>query len=518
LPLHTAISPNARSANESAAEENTHAQKSLEKVIYQHGNLLLNIQPKLTIGASDDPYEQEANAISDRVMRRPEQDFIQLKCSDCEREDQEKIHRKPWSEAGISFIQAKGEATGTVSDSVDHSIQSSKGSGSTLDNATQSFMSSRFGSSFSQVKVHNNREAIELNQSLDSNAFTVGNDIYFNEGQYDPGSSQGKQLLAHELTHVLQQNDSIQHQLIQREPTRPRSTTGNRMIVEVERILTTVRDPASADETTRMWSGVGTNFSGAVTAGSIARRVWTYIFLRHFTEANSAPGVESAHPRYFYSHQYGWVDGQHFFGFIDFAEKHYNDTGGNRQEAFDRATAQGLEIETNQQQIRDYVLLQRPPATDVTRFMQVQPPNTPLFRLPAAIASGTAHMAAEAYASLSLGGTQGELFGMLNQAQRRKFFADSAKSAFTYEDFVSNQLGTRFFYTHGITINGLPPSAREAAFRNALNTFFASIGVENNPARLISLAAGLPGQEQFNALKTTEGDERRRHPELFRLP
>lgn len=514
MPKQTLQTQTPNSTPASAVMENMSLQEPSEHELNTKKLNRLIILPKLTVGAPDDPYEKEADAVTDKVMRMPDQNFVQRKCSECE-EKEGKIHRKP---SVTPLIQAKGDFMNKVSDSLSKAIQSSKGTGILMDSKTQSFMSNRFGRDFSNVKVHSDKESEQFNKNLNSNAFTVGNDIYFNKGQFQPNTSEGKKLMAHELTHVLQQKNNIQHQLIQREPTRPRSTTGNRIILEVERILTTARDTASSNETTRLWSNVVTNFSDAVTVGSIARRVWTYLFLRHFVEADSAPGVESVHPRYFYSHTYGWVDGQHFFGFIDFAEKHFNETGGNRQEAFNRATDQGLEIETNQQRIKDYVVLSRPPATDVTRFMQVQPPNTPAFRVPLAIASGAANLAAQAYASITLGGTQGELFGLLNDTQRRKFFVDSAKSAFTYEDFVSNQLGTRFFYTHGIAINNLPPSSRESAFRNALITFFNSINVENNPETLNGLAAGLPGQEQFNALKTTEQDERQRHPELFRLP
>jgi hypothetical protein len=151
--------------------------------------------------------------------------------------------------------------------------------------------------------------------------------------------------------------------------------------------------------------------------------------------------------------------------------------------------------------------------------MEVQPPNTFLFRGPQAIAAALAQGAAEAIASLSLGdSTQGQVYSLLNAAQRQKFFIDSAKSAFTYEDFRSNQLGVRFFYQHGLAINALPSYSREYAFRNSLATFFSNIGVEDDQATVDGLASGLPTQEQFSAGKTTEDTERRLHPELFRLP
>jgi hypothetical protein len=150
--------------------------------------------------------------------------------------------------------------------------------------------------------------------------------------------------------------------------------------------------------------------------------------------------------------------------------------------------------------------------------MQVRPPNTPLFRTPQMVAGGAAHFAAVLYALIKLKGTQGELFGLLNERQTQKFFLDSAKSAWSYEDIASNQLGIRFFYQHGLRLNSLLPMVREPFFLLALHSFFGSIRVENNQARLDDLARSLPGSERWDRPTTTEERERRRHPELFSLP
>src|SRR5690625_6993220 len=66
-------------------------------------------------------------------------------------------------------------------------------------------MGSKMGADFSDVTIHTGGEATELNQGLGARAFTVGSDIYFNEGQYNAESAPGKRLLAHELTHTIQQ-------------------------------------------------------------------------------------------------------------------------------------------------------------------------------------------------------------------------------------------------------------------------------------------------------------------------
>jgi hypothetical protein len=64
------------------------------------------------------------------------------------------------------------------------------------------------GQDFSDVRVHTDSKADELSQNLSAKAFTTGNDIFFKDGTYNPGSSSGQQLIAHELTHVVQQGAS----------------------------------------------------------------------------------------------------------------------------------------------------------------------------------------------------------------------------------------------------------------------------------------------------------------------
>jgi hypothetical protein len=289
------------------------------------------------------------------------------------------------------------------------------------------------------------------------------------------------------------------------------------MLAEANRVLALVRDTASTDATTSMWSNVDSNF-GAVTAGSIARRIWTNLFLRHFVEPPGRPGVESSHPRYFFSHTYGWIDGQHFFGFIDYAERHFARLG-DRQQAFEAATQQGVQIERDQQRVRDYVVAGASPDSGPLRHMQVRPPNTPAFLAPQATYGAFAGIGASVYAGASLSGTESEIFNQLDITQLLKFWTDAAKSAWTYEDIVSDQLGTRFFFTHGATINAAPVASRESAFLSALSSFFSNIGVEDDQAVVDRKAVewGLPGVERFLAPRMDEASARRRHPGLFSL-
>ena len=96
-----------------------------------------------------------------------------------------------------------GESFGTAA--LEDNLSSTKGQGQALDSETQDHMGSQIGADFSGVRVHTGSNANEMNRSLGAQAFTHGSDIYFNEGKYDTQSSSGKELLAHELTHTVQQ-------------------------------------------------------------------------------------------------------------------------------------------------------------------------------------------------------------------------------------------------------------------------------------------------------------------------
>ncbi len=88
------------------------------------------------------------------------------------------------------------------------SLSSTKGKGSPLPDSTRTFMESRFQADFRDVRVHTGEEAGSLSRSIQAQAFTHGNDIYFNSGRYSPHTPSGSLLLAHELTHTIQQGAS----------------------------------------------------------------------------------------------------------------------------------------------------------------------------------------------------------------------------------------------------------------------------------------------------------------------
>ena len=173
-------------------------------------------QMKLAIGRPNDRFEQEADTVADQVVAQPKrQDSlaagIQTKPLD------KMISRLSSSPAtAVSpkqlqrHVQRQENNAATASDDVAGRLSSRRGGGNTLDENTRGEMESSFGADFSNVRIHTGSEATQLSQDLGAKAFTHGSDIYFNEGQYNPNSSDGKHLLAHELTHTVQQGAAIQ--------------------------------------------------------------------------------------------------------------------------------------------------------------------------------------------------------------------------------------------------------------------------------------------------------------------
>lgn len=127
-------------------------------------------------------------------------------------------------------IQRKGKGeSGTVPAAVEQSISSSKGKGESLPCKVQQNMGSVMGADFSEVRVHADQTAADMSKALDAQAFTHGKDIYFNRNKYNPGSKDGQHLLAHELTHTIQQGASAHRKMVQRNGngnnTQPASAT-----------------------------------------------------------------------------------------------------------------------------------------------------------------------------------------------------------------------------------------------------------------------------------------------------
>lgn len=158
------------------------------------------LQAKLQIGQPNDIYEQEADRVAERVMRMPDP-VVQRKCQPgkkCPLED-EKMK---------GSVQLKTDnPTGMIASVPDNFI-SSLGPGQPLDSATRAFFEPRFGQDFSGVKVHTGIQAADSAREVKARGYAIGSDVVFGAGEYAPDSFVGKQLIAHELAHVVQQNRS----------------------------------------------------------------------------------------------------------------------------------------------------------------------------------------------------------------------------------------------------------------------------------------------------------------------
>lgn len=222
-----------------------------------------SIQAKLTIGQPDDKYEKEADAMADKVVQRlampdvlerkePGEQarplaaaitpLVQTKCAACEQDEKlqkreeedlvqessEELQRKPIFESSVQLpdddnsnniqrkcaecekegkLQTKSVSSdpAPITSYTESNLNSTKGRGSPMPASTREQMESSFGSDFSHVRLHCDSSAVQMSKDLHAQAFTHGSDIYFNSGKYNADSVGGKHLLAHELTHVLQQ-------------------------------------------------------------------------------------------------------------------------------------------------------------------------------------------------------------------------------------------------------------------------------------------------------------------------
>ncbi|MBL7813091.1 MAG: DUF4157 domain-containing protein [Bacteroidetes bacterium] len=197
------------------------------------------MQKKLQVGATNDPLETEADAVAAQVMSTPAGKSIQMqvsrgsgqasmsavancKCTECEAED--KLQRKEKNQRDLQSgqvlnrkekdlkVQPEG-GTQPIStpapDHVDAGVRATQGGGSPLPMHVHREMGTKMGADFSAVRIHTGNHAAGMNDAIGARAFTVGSNIYFNQGEYDPSSPSGKHLLAHELTHTIQQGAAV---------------------------------------------------------------------------------------------------------------------------------------------------------------------------------------------------------------------------------------------------------------------------------------------------------------------
>lgn len=239
---------------------------------YRSGAGSFMVQPSLKVGKPGDHFEKEADAVADHVMMSPSpsspafamspssSDAFQMQAEEEEtlqmmpfaspspflqlsamEEEEETIQLQPEIGFGIQrqeeeeeSIQLSPDGSIRTSPSISSHLVNSSGGGQALPAPLQSEMGAKIGADFSGVRIHKDARAVQMSNSLGAQAFTYGNDIYFNEGKYQPESSQGKHLLAHELTHTVQQGSAP----VQRSPLPQISST----TPQVQRLPWAVRE------------------------------------------------------------------------------------------------------------------------------------------------------------------------------------------------------------------------------------------------------------------------------------
>ena len=195
------------------------------------------IQRKLTVNAPGDAYEQEADRVAEQVMRMPEPGAtatpavsggvagVQRECAcggscdDCKKKTSETEHAQVRMKAAGPGIAGGIEAPPIVGDVL-------RSSGQPLDAGTRAFMEPRFGHDFSKVRVHTDAKAGESARAVQARAYTVGSNVVFGAGEFNPGTDAGQRLMGHELAHVVQQERSDSPGMIQRRETDDRSCAG----------------------------------------------------------------------------------------------------------------------------------------------------------------------------------------------------------------------------------------------------------------------------------------------------
>jgi hypothetical protein len=147
------------------------------------------LQPKLAVGSVNDPLEQQADNMADRVVRQQSSDRVTM------------------DPLVAGQHQYKTNELATTSGSLTNE------SGQPLKQETAQMMGQSLGADFSQVRIHDGKQSELINQQYGARALTHGRDIYFDRGEYQPGTHSGDHLLAHELTHVVQQANGSPQQI-----------------------------------------------------------------------------------------------------------------------------------------------------------------------------------------------------------------------------------------------------------------------------------------------------------------
>lgn len=193
----------------------------------------VQLQASMQVSSPKDPAEKEADGTAKKIMRMavPESSisyvktekggvFRQVKQEEKDKKVQPKL-QSPYitrfADSGAftqrkpeDTIHRKAEGQPNIASNVSADIQNSMASGSPLPLSVRRFMEPRFQANFSNVKIQTGDKAAKLNRQLNAQAFTVGNQIFFGKDKFQPEHQEGKELIAHELTHTIQQGEAIQ--------------------------------------------------------------------------------------------------------------------------------------------------------------------------------------------------------------------------------------------------------------------------------------------------------------------
>lgn len=183
------------------------------------------VQASLAVGSANDSYEREADRVAATVMQTSEASPAHVQRMPSQHEGEESRRAQPLASSITPLIQRQeteevvekknqgdvlvqrrgGSGLASIEPGIEHGIEQARGSGRPLPENLRGRMEQAFGADFSSVRVHFDGKSDSLNRSLQSRAFTTGRDLFFKAGEYKPASKEGQRLIAHELTHVVQQ-------------------------------------------------------------------------------------------------------------------------------------------------------------------------------------------------------------------------------------------------------------------------------------------------------------------------
>ena len=325
-------------------------------------SIVPSIQAKLKVGEPNDRYEREADRVADEVMRMPantlssgglpesRSDFelprggtsasIQRMCSACAEEEDElrripskspsstPAHRDLNGSRNAVLPEAMHRSNATLTSPLEQSIRHARGYGAPLPTDALDFLEPRFGRDFTGVRIHADRASSVIAQRLQARAFTLGRDIFFAPGEFNPGTPTGLRVLSHELTHAVQQravplaetgSASGQHITAGAAGTVQRAVECDAKSCSIERaenVLASIKtigesyltDTRSGDKLADLVAEKGSGIASKAVANNLARLV---ALSKRFNPG--APGQKGPTNAFVYTCNCGWIDMGHFF-------------------------------------------------------------------------------------------------------------------------------------------------------------------------------------------------------------